>query len=185
MSDSAFERARTRVIEAADVWRNSRAALLADNPNSPTRALIEAVDAWEQAGIDAGEPGFGFAVAFDARTEAEMVWVERTMKDVRAGDTIRRPGSDAQTHVSARYLPPMKDGSNAGNWHVVAGARNHFDDRVVKPGEVWLCFNGGAPRNLDPSFPVEIYIDGATADFLRGPGFSTDLRWADRMDAKP
>lgn len=149
-------------------------------------AVVEAAIAWHAApGIDEyldHAVGVLLAATKTTATEpADLVWVQRTMKDVRAGDYIRQvewngSGESPVTHVTNRYLPPMKDGSNAGNWHMVPGESSHWDDRVVKPGEVWLCLDGGKPRNLDPDFPVEIQ--------LPSPRFLQLGDWGDRMDVK-
>lgn len=125
--------------------------------------------------------------------EQPETWVLRTMKDVRAGDVIRPAhrgtGSPSESTVTARYLPPMKDGSNAGAWHVVSGGSGpfaHTKDHVVRPGEVWLCFdNEGDPRHLDPTFPVEILMDQATAEWLDSENVNTaGMGWEGRVDAR-
>ncbi len=116
-------------------------------------------------------------------------WIERTMRDVRAGDHIRPIGSNSGgTHISARYLPPDPAGlRNRGSWHVVAGAAGHWDDRVVKPGDVWLCMDGGEPRCLKPDFPVEIempqeWLDVAAIFIETGHAADLDDVWANRLD---
>lgn len=96
------------------------------------------------------------------RQRDELVWHPRTMKDARKGDRIRPAGSDMPngTAVTDRYWPTTPDASDRGTWHVVPGAK-HWDDHVVQPGEVWLCLDGGAPRNVDPNFPIEILLTRA------------------------
>lgn len=95
-------------------------------------------------------------------TPDDLVWHPRTMKDARKGDQIRPAGSDMPngTAVTDRYWPTTPDASDRGTWHVVPGAK-HWDDHVVQPGEVWLCLDGGAPRNVDPDFPIEILLTRA------------------------
>lgn len=92
----------------------------------------------------------------------ELIWHPRTMKDARKGDQIRPAGSDMPngTAVTDRYWPTTPDASDRGTWHVVPGVK-HWDDHVVQPGEVWLCLDGGAPRNVDPDFPIEILLTRA------------------------
>lgn len=108
----------------------------------------------------------------------ELIWHPRTMKDARKGDQIR-PAETAKldpdyagAKVTARYMPPQPATRNADGsdglpldhnaWHVVPGASGkHWDDHVVQPGEVWLCLDGGAPRNVDPDFPIEILLTRA------------------------
>lgn len=104
------------------------------------------------------------------RQRDELIWHPRTMKDARKGDQIRPAGSDMPngTAVTDRYWPPQpavptRHGplpADRDTWHVVPGAK-HWDDHVVQPGEVWLCLDGGAPRNVDPDFPIEILLTRA------------------------
>lgn len=99
-----------------------------------------------------------------------LIWHPRTMKDARKGDQIRPVGSDMPngTAVTDRLLPPQPAvptrygplPADRDTWHVVPGAK-HWDDHVVQPGEVWLCLDGGAPRNVDPDFPIEILLTRA------------------------
>lgn len=100
----------------------------------------------------------------------ELIWHPRTMKDARKGDQIRPAGSDMPngTAVTDRYWPPQPAvptrygplPADRDTWHVVPGAK-HWDDHVVQPGEVWLRLDGGAPRNVDPDFPIEILLTRA------------------------
>lgn len=95
-----------------------------------------------------------------------LIWHPRTMKDARKGDQIRPAGSDMPngTAVTDRYWPTTPDASDRGTWHVISagsGKWAHKDDHVVQPGEVWLCLDGGAPRNVDPDFPIEILLTRA------------------------
>lgn len=121
------------------------------------------------------------------RQRDELIWHPRTMKDARKGDQIRPAGSDMPngTAVTDRYWPPQPAvptrygplPADRDTWHVVPGAK-HWDDHVVQPGEVWLCLDGGAPRNVDPDFPIEILLTRAeiAAIELLGWGNREELR---------
>ncbi len=91
-----------------------------------------------------------------------MTWVGRPMRDARAGDTIRPAGGGEQDarRVTGRY---------PDSWRVVQGEK-HWDDHVVQPGEVWLCFDGSStPQHLNPAFPIEILMtseETAAAEML-------------------
>lgn len=93
----------------------------------------------------------------------ELIWHPRTMKDARKGDQIRPAGSAMPngTAVTDRYVPAAPGYSDRGTWHVVSGGAKYWDDHVVQPGEVWLRLDGGAPRNVDPDFPIEILLTRA------------------------
>lgn len=129
------------------------------------------------------------ATGEDDRAE---VWVLSEMRHARVGDLIRPAGTAAAgTLVVDRYLPPMKDASktagaaqpNAGHWHVVSGGPKHWDDRIVREGEVWLRLEGNAePQNLDPTFAIEIKMSADLAELFSGN--YTEFDWEDRMDAR-
>lgn len=97
------------------------------------------------------------------RQRDELIWHPRTMKDARKSDQIRPAGSDMPngTAVTDRYVPAAPGYSDRGTWHVVSGGAKYWDDHVVQPGEVWLRLDGGAPRNVDPDFPIEILLTRA------------------------
>ncbi len=112
------------------------------------------------------------------------VWTPATMADARVGDMIRPRGTTAESDVKRvidRYLPPRKDGGNAGHWHI-ASAPKHWDDRVVREGEVWLVLegSGGNPVNLRPDFLIEILMPADWHQVMTQNGWT----WADRLDAK-
>jgi hypothetical protein len=129
-------------------------------------------------------------------SEPELVWVLRTWHDVRAGDTVRLPGTEHVTTIIERYWPPQPmlnpqlheadphvDVRAARAWHVVPGQEGHWQDHVVKvrpdgkPECVVVLGGETRPRFMDPLLSVEIQMDAATAALLDG-GIGT---WADRI----
>lgn len=100
-----------------------------------------------------------------AQQHEALVWHPRPLRDVRKGDVIRPAGTLGQSTVTDRYWPPTPDGSDRGTWHVVpdlgSDKWSFTRDHVVQPGEVWICLDGGAPRNMAPDFAVEILLDPA------------------------
>lgn len=107
----------------------------------------------------------------EARKQKEQAplwkWVSARMKDARVGDIIRPAGTDAPgSKVTGRRLPPRRDGSDAGYWHVIEGVRNHWDDRIVREGECWLVLDGGQPQNFNPDFGIEIKMDPVERDAI-------------------
>lgn len=93
----------------------------------------------------------------------DIIWVRRTMADVRRGDLMRIPGDAGPgTLVTQRWLPPRADTEAASTWHVVPGDRGHWGGHVVQYGEVWLVLGGdSAPRHFRPDFAVEILLTAA------------------------
>lgn len=87
--------------------------------------------------------------------DSDLIWVPRTMTDVRSGDTIRLPASDATAEVlSAVSL----------DWNVRSGGNGpkaHFDDVPLRHGRVYLrLVYAGMEKRWDfaPDLPVEVRL---------------------------
>jgi hypothetical protein len=94
-------------------------------------------------------------------SEPEPVWVERPWRDVRTGDTVRMPGTDAVATVTQRLRHPSED-PQGRTWHMVPGAQ-HWEDVTVQPGEVCVSLNGARPRWMKPDMGVEIQLPSPPA----------------------
>lgn len=166
------------VVRAAMAYRekllaNPRALDVLDNANNPlTPALSEIARVTHALSVACPQcnrgghicPGDGNPVPHGAsdcgeHSEPELIWVERTWADVRAGDRVRMPGSDATAHVqSAVHL----------RWHVKPGTERYAPQPLEWIGvRVFLetGANGDAHQyEMDPAKPVEIEIDRETAE---------------------
>ena len=129
------------------------------------RAALDAIRAWATAGypIKADSTTLTRLECAAENLVTKLQWILRTWADVRAGDTVRMPGTDYTATIAARYAPPAADRKAArverGQWHIIPGATGHWDDHPVRPGEVWVVFTGQTHlRNMDPTKPVEIQL---------------------------
>lgn len=110
----------------------------------------------------------------DLIEEPELVWVTRTWADVRAGDHVRMPGSDATAHVqSAVHL----------RWHVKpgTGTSQYNPPQPLEWSGVRVMLETGVSGDahqyeMDPAKPIEIEINKDFADCLAVHAFT----WADR-----
>lgn len=155
----AFEREAEALVRQLDAPAEKPTRSAFEHPSDPSQCVNEL--GWRSGPEDC---------VINHPASDELIWHPRTMKDARKGDQIRPAGSDMPngTKVTDRYWPPQPAvptrygplPADRDTWHVVPGAK-HWDDHVVQPGEVWLCLDGTAPRNVDPDFPIEILLTRA------------------------
>lgn len=130
-----------------------------------------AKDHWTDASLDLAVSALLAARRVEEQgAPDEMLWVERTWRDVRAGDTVRPPASDSHAVV---------DSSQLQSWHV--DPRGSTYSPVPLEHDV-MCvylkpFGQGEPKRYDmnPDAPVEILVAFSELDFLNRHG------WADRI----
>lgn len=122
----------------------------------------------------------------DCGWRAELIWVPRTWVDVRTGDRVRMPGSDAVAYVrSAVHL----------RWHVKpgTGTSQYNPPAPLEWAGVRVTLKMHNPNadewsemsyEMDPAKPVEIEIDRDTAETAAlmhgGPDW-----WANRVGICP
>jgi len=171
------------VVRAAMAWRD---AVLA-HPDA-LRPLHNANNALTPALSELSRVTYALAVARGEREETrpycsrctglhdpaehaepELIWVERTWADVRAGDRVRMPGSDATAHVqSAVHL----------RWHVKpgTGTSQYNPPQPLEWSGVRVTLETGTDGDahqyeMDPAKPVEIELAESEVYVLNGLGW--------------
>jgi hypothetical protein len=106
----------------------------------------------------------------DLEPKPVMIWVPRTWEDVRTGDHVRAPGSDATAYVkSAVHL----------RWHIKPGTGRYNPEPLEWSGvRVTMSSKASASEpfgsyEMDPGKPVEIEVSEAEAHVLNGLGWET------------
>ncbi len=98
-----------------------------------------------------------------------LIWVPRTWADVRAGDTVRMPGTDSTARVVSAVHRAIEDGSN---WHVHPAADEYRPNEMpANWSEVYVGLDVGdgfekSRYSMDPNGPIEIQATQAEADAI-------------------
>src|ERR1044072_138718 len=104
----------------------------------------------------------------ETQPDPVLIWVERTWADVRTGDRVRMPGTDATAHVQSAMHQ---------RWHVDPRSSEYRPEGLEWSAvRVTLAFaftnaTNVSSYDMDPAQPVEIEIDEATLHMLNALGW--------------